>query len=413
MVLNNIVEISVNSSKTIHKLTNLGISSKIGDVIYLEIDKLWKGSNLKIDVLCDVCGYKKSIQYNLYNKNIKKYNLYACSNSCASFKNKLTSLEKYGIENFVNVEKSKETKFLKYGDKNYQNVEKIKKTKLERWGDENFNNKEKIKQTNLNKWGVSCTLESDIIKEKIKKTNLQKYGNEDSRKSKIVVDKRKHTNLKKFGVESYMKTEEFIKKSKETSLERYGFLSPNQSDIIKKRKVKSMIEKYGYISNSCTEESKEKLRRTNLERYGVEYPMQVLEFIEKQQRNSKKVVKYDDNLYYQGSYEKHFLDYISDLKLINEIKRGPSVKYTLNNVDKIYYPDFYFEKYNLIVEIKSLYYYDKFFEKNIAKKQKCIDDGFNFLFIINKNYKIFDLIIEFLNFDLLPKYNFYEKKKIE
>lgn len=397
MILNRYIEIKVNSSQTIHKLSNLGIDSKIGDIIHLETDNLWDGSNLKIDVRCDICGLQKSIQFNLYNKNKKKYNLYACSNSCAYFKKKLTSLDKYGIENFVNSSKAKQTKLIKYGDENYQNVEKIKQTKLEKWGDENFNNIEKIKQTNLYKWGVTCTLESDIVKEKIKQTNLQKYGIEDSRSSDIVIKKRILTNLKKYGTEHYTQTEEFIKKSKETSLKKYGVLSPNQFDGIKNKKVLSMIEKYGYINNSLTEESKDKLRKTNLERYGVEYPMQVLEFAEKQQKNSKKIIKYNDTLYYQGSYEKDFLDYISGIKLINDIKRGPSVKYNFNGENKIYYPDFYLEKYNLIIEIKSSYYYCKFIEKNIAKKQKCINDGYNFIFIINKNYKIFDSIIEILN----------------
>lgn len=399
MLIDDFVEIRVNGNKTINKLTNLGIDSKKGDVIKLEINKLWKGSNLKVNAKCDVCGNKKSIQFNLYNKNIKKYNLYTCSNSCAFLKNKLTSLEKYGIENFVNTSKAKQTKLLKYGDENYQNVEKIKQTKLEKWGDENFNNIEKIKQTNLYKWGVTCTLENDIIKEKIKQTNLEKYGIEDSRSSEIVINKRISTNLEKYETEHYIQTEDFIKKSKETCLKKYGVSSPNQSDYIKNKKVLSMIGKYGYINNSLTKESKEKLRKTNLERYGVEYPMQVLEFAEKQQKNSKKIIKYNNDLYYQSSYEKNFLDYISDIKLIEELKRGPSVKYNLNGIDKIYYPDFYFEKYNLLIEIKSSYYYEKYLEMNLAKKQKCVDDGFNFLFIINKNYKIFNSIIEIFKHD--------------
>ena len=97
MLIDDFVEIRVNGNKTINKLTNLGIDSKKGDVIKLEINKLWKGSNLKVNAKCDVCGNKKSIQFNLYNKNIKKYNLYTCSNSFSFLKNKLTSLEKYGI----------------------------------------------------------------------------------------------------------------------------------------------------------------------------------------------------------------------------------------------------------------------------------------------------------------------------
>ena len=33
-------------------------------------------------------------------------------------------------------------------------------------------------------------------------------------------------------------------------------------------------------------------------------------------------------------------------------------------------------------------------EKNLAKQKACIDQGYNFIFIINKNYNEFDNIIK-------------------
>jgi len=38
------------------------------------------------------------------------------------------------------------------------------------------------------------------------------------------------------------------------------------------------------------------------------------------------------------------------------------------------------------VEIKSKYIYDLEFEQNILKQQACINAGYNYIFIIDKNY---------------------------
>ena len=195
-------------------------------------------------------------------------------------------------------------------------------------------------------------------------------------------------------MEEYLKSDDFKIKSKETSINKYGVNSPNKSESVKYKKVLSMINKYGYISNSMTNESKNKLKSTNIDRYGVEYPMQVCEFAEKQQRNAKKIKYYNYKLFYQGSYEKDFLEYLDNLDILDNVSRGMPIKYKFDGKNKIHYPDFYLEKYNLIVEIKSSYYYNKYLDKNISKMNKCIELGYNYIFIINKNYTILNYIIE-------------------
>lgn len=396
MLIDNEIKIIVSSSKIIYKLKAIGIESKMGDEIILPIDKLWIGSNMIVNVKCDICGSEKKLQFNLYNKNIKKHNIYCCCNKCSYIKNKLTSLNKYGIYNYNNSKKATNTKIEKYGEEYARKqYEKSKKTKELRYGDVNYNNIEKAFSTNLKKYNTKFTFDVIEFKEKSKKTNLERYGVEDSRSSELVKNKRKKTNFDRYGVESFMSTEEFKLKSKKTSIEKYGVDSPNKSDIVKQKKINNMIKKYGFISNSMTEESKRKLVETNLERYGVEYPMQVLEFAEKQLKNAKKIIRYNDNLYYQGSYEKHFLDYLNNKGLIDIIKRGPCIKYDFEGKERIHYPDFYIDEYNLIIEIKSSYYYYKYLHKNISKFKKCIELGYNYLFIINKNYKLFDVILDF------------------
>jgi hypothetical protein len=393
MLLDKEIKLDIKSSRIIYELNKLGISSKIGDIIYLPMEKLWKNSNYKVNVKCDICGIEKKLIYAIYNENIKKYNIYSCSNKCSHFKNKMTNLKKYGLENYVNPDKAKKTKLEKYGDENYQNTKKIKETKLEKYGDENYNNRDKYKETNIKKYGMENIFQVSKFKEKTKITNLERYGVEDSRSSKFVKDKRKKTNLERYGNECYNRTEECKLKIKETSIRKYGLDSPNKSPLVKDKKVQAMLKKYGYISNSLTEECKKKLRNTNIERYGVEYPMQVEEFALKQQKNAHKIEYFNYDLYYQGSYEKDFLRHIDNLGLLFLVSRGKMIKYNFEDKTKMHFPDFFIESLNLIVEIKSSYYYNKFIEKNKAKMSACVDMGYNYIFIINKNYSVIDFLI--------------------
>ena len=65
------------------------------------------------------------------------------------------------------------------------------------------------------------------------------------------------------------------------------------------------------------------------------------------------------------------------------------IKYKFDDKEKVYYPDFYLPKYNLIVEIKSKYTYNCDFNKNISKQESCINMGYNFLFIIDNEFNEF------------------------
>ncbi len=107
-------------------------------------------------------------------------------------------------------------------------------------------------------------------------------------------------------------------------------------------------------------------------------------------KNSKKIRYYNDDIYYQSSYEKDFLDYLKNIDMLSKVTRGPIIKYNNGISDKVHYPDFYIEDYNLIIEIKSDYYYYKYLDINNLKFNKAIEIGYNYMFIINKNYKYFD-----------------------
>lgn len=382
MIIDKVIILNIKGSKSVSKLKEIGIECKIGDIVKIPIEKMWKGSNIKINVKCDICGHEKKLRYTDYLLNLK-HNLYCCSNKCAVEKSKITNLDKYGVENVFQNEEIKN---------------KIKETNLEKYGCEysaqNTEIKEKIKQTNLEKYGVHTTLLEEKTIKKIKQTNLEKYGDIYPICTKEIRNKAENTKYEKYGDKNYNNRDKYIR----TCLEKYSKDSTNKVDEIKEKKIKSHLKKYGVINNSMTEECKNKLRQTNLERYGVEYPMQVEEFFYKQQKSSLKIKKYKDtDLYYQGTYELDFLNYCEDNNILSIVERGKTINYMFENKNKIYYPDFFIDEMNLIIEIKSSYFYKKYEDKNISKKNKCLELGYNYIMILDKKYNFFEYYITLIN----------------
>ncbi len=87
---------------------------KCNQRIIIPIELLPKDSNLKIRVRCDICGFERDLFYQKYIKNINNGGLYSCSTKCCQFKIKKTNLERYGCENYVNVEVQKNDRKFKY-----------------------------------------------------------------------------------------------------------------------------------------------------------------------------------------------------------------------------------------------------------------------------------------------------------
>ena len=179
--------------------------------------------------------------------------------------------------------------------------------------------------------------------------------------------------MKLYGVENYFNSDDFKNKSKITIQKLYG----NISNVFQ------------------NEEIKNKSKTTNLKKYGVEYPSQNIEIHIKQQKSGFKLKKHKLGLNYRGKNEKIFLDYCFDNDI--EIESGPRIKYLLENKGHYYFSDFYFKKLNLIIEIKSDYYYEKKINKNLAKRKYSIKNGFDFIFIINNDFDDFQKLLLQIN----------------
>ena len=370
MIITKEIEIKT-TNKNIGYYKNIGFEIKSGDIITIIPEQLPLSSKIKINVECDNCHDKYKIIYFSYLRNIKNGDYYC--KKCSHIKGEKTNMLKYGVKHPLQSkdiqEKSKKTNLQKYGfeypGQNSEIKDKIKETCLSKYGETSFMKtksfKELSEETLIRKYGVNHPLRSDDIKEKIKDTCIEKYGCEYPSQNNIIKEKIKVTKKEKYNDENYNNR----KKYKETCLEIFGYENP--------------------MSNFDVQD---KLKKSLMDKYGVEYPAQYEIFYEKMLKSGYKIKKYKD-IYYQGEYEYDFLEKYYDLG----ISRGNSIKYEYNNSIHIYFPDFYYKPLNLIVEIKSSKWYEEHLSKNLSKRKACQQQGYNFIFIIDKKYEIFDKLI--------------------
>lgn len=362
------------------------------EIIEVPIEFISKRLNEKVDVCCDICGIKSEVYYSSYNMCLK-YGFYSCI-KCKRIKQKITNMEKYGNENYRDISKMKKTKLEKYGNENYNNHLKAEKTCLEKYGVDNVSKIESVKElkkeTNLKNWGVENVFQSEEIKNRNKETHLKNLGVDHPSKSEYIKSKKIETCNKSLGVDYPTQSNLTINKIRFSNLKKYGVDWITKTEKYKKDIQKFNFEKYGVSWYMSSIDFKSKSKSKNNELYGCDFPAQNFEIFQKQQKSGFGSKIYN-NIYYRGSYELDFLKFceMKNIKVLN----GPTIKYILNSKDKIYYPDFYLPEYNLICEIKSLYYYEKYLEINNIKKSATELLNYKFLFIIDKKY---DDIIELI-----------------
>jgi len=210
------------------------------------------------------------------------------------------------------------------------------------------------------KYGVDNIFQLEKVKKKIMKTNNEKYGVDNPQQNKEIKEKTEKTNLEKYGFKNVFQNEKIKQKIKQTNLERYGVEFTQQSNILRL-----------------------KTQKTNIENYGFSHPMQNKEYFEKISKANYHINQYKDTeLYYQGLYEKDFLDNYYD-KIT--IENGISIKYNYKNKGKIYHSDFYLPEYKIVVEIKSSWWFKQHKEKCLAKEHET-KKNHNYIMILDKNY---------------------------
>lgn len=270
-------------------------------------------------------------------------------------KTKQTKLERYGDENYVNLEKSKQTKLERYGDANYVNVEKNKQTKLERYGDANYNNREKFKTTNMELYGVKYPIQSLFFKNKQRNTFMEKFGGI-GLQSPELKEKIHNTNLLKYGYKTAIQNENVIEGLKRTWYDKtYEMLMTTDrlenkvKPLFSKEEYFGSKEKYKFLCLKCNVEFVGTIEDGKVPRCLTCYP-----FIT---NYSKPEIEIMDFLKSIGISENDIITH--DRKILGGLEL-----------------DFYLPKFNIAIEFNGMIWHSEFMGNksklyHINKTEKC------------------------------------------
>ncbi len=218
--------------------------------------------------------------------------------------------------------------------------------------------KNKIKQTILKEYGVENPAQNEEVKQKMRDTNMLKFGTEYASQNEDIKLKVKKTVRERFGVDHHLQLPEIMGKQIKTNLERHGVEFPGQSQISKNKIKDTNLKKYGVENVSQNEEIKQKKKDTSMENFGVSHHLKDGGMFLKHQKAQYRVKTYKDtNLYYNGSYEKYFLETIEEKGFLNEVQQGESFEYQYKGETHVYHTDFTFRGKQ--IEIKSGWTYNK------------------------------------------------------
>ena len=342
MIIDKCVKIIIRSNNILYYKNLLDQEINIGDLIEINPHLLSKGSHFKINVKCDKCGKEKEMMFKTYVKNTNNFEKdYLCTKCCKLRKNK-TMFKLYGKEHALQIKTFKQ-KYTETLNKNY---------------------------------GVSVPLSNKNIRDKFEKTMLNNYNVKHALQNIEFLEKLKNND----GL-FYVETEEFKEKSTKTCNIKYNKNYYIQTTNFRELSKTFFLNKYGV--------SYQHVRHLSVLFPFICNPMQVEDIFNKSLLAGLKIKKFKNyDIFYQGSYEFDFLEYCEQLGLINSIKRGPTINYDFCDRNHVYFPDFIFK--DLVIEIKSSYIYKLHFNKNITKQKYCIDNGYDHIFIIDKNYIEFD-----------------------
>lgn len=140
MIKYNKIKVSISYRNMTHYI-KLGYKPILNKELEIETKHLSTSSHVKIDVICKICGVENNIMYYKYINNIERQGFYGCR-KCSRQKAAMTSLEKYGVDNY---------------------------SKTDEW-------KSRVEKTNIEKFGYKTNLLSPEYKENISNILIEKYG---------------------------------------------------------------------------------------------------------------------------------------------------------------------------------------------------------------------------------------------
>jgi hypothetical protein len=212
------------------------------------------------------------------------------------------------------------------------------------------------------------------------------------------IEKTSKTFQEKYGVKWATQSDEYKEKSKKTKLERYGNeYYAGWEKSAEKNRNKTIKEQ---------DEINDKRRQTNLERFGVENVFLLPNNKSKVNKGNSSIKKYilpSGKIIGIRGYEHIVLDQLlqtyneTDLQVHDDLSDYVIERFEYQSVDRkrLYYPDIYISKENLIIAVKSEWWwngkldlrYKSRLENNLRKRQAVIDNGYRFqLWLFDNKY---------------------------
>ena len=161
--------------------------------------------------------------------------------------------------------KAKKTRLEKYGDENYRDVEKFKKTLRNRTEEQNKQTQDKRVRTCLEKYGVAYACITDYAKSKahtvevenkrtesVKKSMLDLYGGY-TMGSPVLSEKARKTKLERYGDENWSNREKYKQTMKELTGYENAFQLPEVRERIDYSKVIETKRRKGTLNSSRLE----------------------------------------------------------------------------------------------------------------------------------------------------------------
>ena len=254
--------------------------------------------------------------------------------------------------------------------------------------------RDRRKQTTIEKYGVENVFQSPEKRAKSRATIQKRYGVDHQMHVPAVLEKIRATNNERYGTEWQIASEPTRDSAAATNVQRYGHENVFSSPEIRARITGSMQERFGTDWALQAEENKAKARRTMEKRYGAPYAAQVPEIRKKQLASGKAITSVTVNGFTidcQGRYEERFIlaAQTMGLQLQNLKREGVTIPYQDSSGKwRKYFPDFFDQKNNTVIEIKSTWTFDGCGTKpldrdlNLRKIRAAADSGYSILYVM-------------------------------
>lgn len=254
--------------------------------------------------------------------------------------------------------------------------------------------KQKIKDarrnTNIKKYGVANNMHIPEVRAKTIKNWIDTTGVDNPSKLKKVKEKRKNTNIQKYGGATPFHAEKQNQLRKETWLKKYGVDNPTKNPDIHKKIFDTYFKRTGYRTPMNNPKVISKWMKTFIENEGKGYHNKGYRYKVYTFSSGRQILVQGwetqalDN-YLLHEYDEKDLE--NNIKIINKFDFRWGSDNTGNK--RKYIPDFYVEKDNLFIEIKSRYLFEKNINNILLKAKSVIDKGYNFYLLLSLKGKKF------------------------